>query len=94
MNDIAKDYFAYVGSRTTKERNARGVSMHSMDHWSSSTGSRPGERTRFTWPSMFRTGLSGVGQRDVALAFGGATFCVGDWVYSDEDGVVVSVMRL
>lgn len=30
------------------------------------------------------------GQRDVPVRFGGVTFTPGDWVYADEDGVVLS----
>ena len=41
-----------------------------------------------------RSGKRGVGEMDVPLAFGGATFRTGDWVCSDEDGVVVSDSRL
>ena len=31
-----------------------------------------------------------VGEADVAVTFGGVTFKPGDWVYADEDGVIVS----
>jgi regulator of ribonuclease activity A len=37
---------------------------------------------------------SGAGQLDVAVQFGGTTFRPGDWVYSDEDGLVLSVAPL
>lgn len=30
------------------------------------------------------------GQRDIAVRFAGATFRPGDWVYADEDGVIVA----
>lgn len=36
----------------------------------------------------------GEGQRDLTLRFAGATFHPGDWVYADEDGVVVARRRL
>jgi regulator of ribonuclease activity A len=36
----------------------------------------------------------GEGRMDVAVAFGGATFRPGDWVYCDEDGVLVSPERI
>ena len=32
----------------------------------------------------------GEGQRDIPVAFAGVTFRPGDWVYCDEDGVVVA----
>ncbi len=32
----------------------------------------------------------GEGQRDIPVAFAGVTFRAGDWVYCDEDGVVVA----
>ena len=34
------------------------------------------------------------GQTDVPVEFGGATFRPGDWVYCDEDGVLVSPQEL
>ena len=36
----------------------------------------------------------GEGRTDVPVAFGGATFRPGDWVYCDEDGVLVSPERI
>ncbi|HEX2495098.1 MAG TPA: ribonuclease E activity regulator RraA [Steroidobacter sp.] len=30
------------------------------------------------------------GQRDIAVRFAGATFRPGDWIYADEDGVIVA----
>jgi len=38
-----------------------------------------------------KLGTSGV---DEPIAFGGATFAPGAWVYSDEDGIVVSAVQL
>jgi len=32
----------------------------------------------------------GEGQRDLPVTFAGVTFCPGDWIYSDEDGVLVA----
>ena len=31
-----------------------------------------------------------VGDRDIAVTFGGVTFNPGEWLYTDEDGVLVS----
>ena len=36
----------------------------------------------------------GAGQVDVIVSFGGATFAPGQWIYSDDDGVLVSTRRL
>lgn len=38
-----------------------------------------------------KSGKTGAGQLDVAVQLGGTTFRPGDWVYSDEDGLVLSV---
>jgi len=35
-----------------------------------------------------------VGQVDIPVEFGGTTFRRGDWLYSDEDGIVVSDQQL
>lgn len=40
--------------------------------------------------SPFRPGKTGAGVLDAAVAFGEATFRPGDWVYADEDGIVIS----
>jgi len=32
----------------------------------------------------------GVGDRNIAVTFGGVTFTPGDWLYADEDGVLVA----
>ncbi|RLK50140.1 regulator of ribonuclease activity A [Alkalispirillum mobile] len=32
----------------------------------------------------------GIGERDVTVTFGGITIQAGDWLYADEDGIVVS----
>jgi regulator of ribonuclease activity A len=36
----------------------------------------------------------GVGQVDVVVSFGGATFAPGQWIYSDDDGLMVSTRQL
>ena len=35
-----------------------------------------------------------VGDRDIAVTFGGVTFNPGEWLYADEDGVLVSAKPL
>lgn len=42
----------------------------------------------------WKSGKAGTGHADVPVSFGGATFAVGQWLYSDEDGIVVSADRL
>jgi regulator of ribonuclease activity A len=41
-----------------------------------------------------RSTKTGSGQRDIAVAFGGIVFQPNDWLYSDEDGIVVSERAL
>jgi regulator of ribonuclease activity A len=41
-----------------------------------------------------RCGKAGAGQIDVPVSFGGLTFTPGDWLYCDEDGIVVSQKAL
>ena len=36
----------------------------------------------------------GVGDRNIAVTFGGVTFTPGEWLYADEDGVLVSAKPL
>lgn len=36
----------------------------------------------------------GVGERNIAVTFGGVTFTPGEWLYADEDGVLVSARPL
>lgn len=36
----------------------------------------------------------GVGDVDIPVTFGGVTFTPGDWLYADEDGVIVSAAPL
>ena len=37
-----------------------------------------------------KTEKLGVGQRDVSIAFGGVTIAPGDYIYADNNGVIVS----
>ncbi|GAA0357014.1 ribonuclease E activity regulator RraA [Actinoallomurus spadix] len=41
-----------------------------------------------------KSAKEGVGEVDVPVAFGGAGFRPGSWVYADEDGIVVADRRL
>ena len=41
-----------------------------------------------------RSKKTGSGQQDVPVSFGGMVFRPNDWLYSDEDGIVVSDKRL
>ncbi len=41
-----------------------------------------------------KSGKHGIGLADVPVTFGGVTFSPGEWLYSDEDGVIVSPQRL
>ena len=36
----------------------------------------------------------GIGERDVAVTFGGVTFRNGEWIYADNDGIVVGDQAL
>ena len=42
----------------------------------------------------WKSSKAGAGEVDGAIAFGGVTFHVGDWVYSDTDGLLVSPRKL
>ena len=42
----------------------------------------------------WKSGKSGAGHVDSPVRFGGAPFRSGDWVYADEDGLVVSPQAL
>jgi regulator of ribonuclease activity A len=35
-----------------------------------------------------------VGEEDIPVSFGGVAFVPGEWLYADEDGVIVSVVAL
>ncbi len=41
-----------------------------------------------------RTDKRGVGQRDIAVTFGGVTFSPGEFVYADNNGIIVSAQDL
>jgi regulator of ribonuclease activity A len=41
-----------------------------------------------------KTDKRGEGQRDILVRFAGANFRPGDWVYADEDGVIVARRQL
>jgi regulator of ribonuclease activity A len=41
-----------------------------------------------------KSAKAGTGLGDVPVSFGGATFTPGSWVYSDEDGLVVSAEQI
>lgn len=45
-----------------------------------------------TWPR--RSTRTGRGERDVPVTFGGVTIRPGDWVYADEDGILVAETKL
>ncbi len=42
----------------------------------------------------WKSSKTGAGQVDVPVSFGGVTFQPGHWLYSDEDGIVVSASQL
>jgi len=41
-----------------------------------------------------KTDKRGEGQRDIVVRFGGVSFHPGDWLYADEDGVIVARREL
>lgn len=41
-----------------------------------------------------KTDKRGEGQRDIVVRFAGVTFHPGDWLYADEDGIVVARRQL
>jgi regulator of ribonuclease activity A len=41
-----------------------------------------------------KTVKKNVGEADIPVSFGGVTFTPGDWLYADEDGVIVSTVAL
>src|ERR1700686_1935731 len=59
------------------------TALESMDFAVKALGSNPR-----------RGAKSGAGQVDVPVAFGGTTFTPGHWLYSDEDGILVSAAPL
>jgi regulator of ribonuclease activity A len=59
------------------------VALGSLDIGIKALGSNP-----------WRSGKNGTGQVDVPVSFGGVEFRPGNWLYSDEDGILVSSRRL
>jgi regulator of ribonuclease activity A len=59
------------------------VALRDIDIGIKALGSNP-------WKSK----KDGVGQVDVPVSFGGVEFLPGSWVYSDEDGILVSPQKL
>ena len=55
-------------------------------------GMQLGVRALGTHP--LKTDKRGEGQRDLPVRFAGVLFRPGDWLYADEDGVVVARRRL
>lgn len=51
-----------------------------------------GVRALDTYP--LKSIKKGVGDVDIPVTFGGVTFTPGDWLYADEDGVIVSAQPL
>ena len=41
-----------------------------------------------------KSGKAGIGQVDVPVTLGGVTFHPGEWIYSDEDGLLVAAEAL
>ena len=42
----------------------------------------------------WKSDKTGAGHLDITVSFGDVTFNPGDWLYSDEDGIVVSAKKL
>jgi len=59
------------------------VALGSLDIGIKALGSNP-----------WRSSKNGTGQVDVPVSFGGVEFRPGHWLYSDEDGILVSSRRL
>jgi regulator of ribonuclease activity A len=59
------------------------VALRTLDIGIKALGSNP-----------WRSAKQGTGQLDVLVTFGGVDFRPGDWLYSDEDGILVSERRL
>ncbi len=45
-------------------------------------------------PVPVKTEKRGIGDRDVSVTFGGVTVNPGDWVYADNNGVIVADREL
>ena len=41
-----------------------------------------------------KSGKSGIGRVNVPVSFGGVTFTPGHWIYSDDDGILISAEKL
>jgi regulator of ribonuclease activity A len=41
-----------------------------------------------------KTVKKNVGETDIPVTFGGVTFTPGEWLYADDDGVIVSTVAL
>jgi regulator of ribonuclease activity A len=41
-----------------------------------------------------KTVKKNVGEADIPVSFGSVTFAPGEWLYADEDGVIVSTVAL
>jgi regulator of ribonuclease activity A len=59
------------------------VALRTLDFGIKALGSNP-----------WRSAKQGTGQLDVLVSFGGVDFRPGDWLYSDEDGILVSERHL
>ena len=59
------------------------VGLASLDIGIKALGSNP-----------WRSAKNGTGHVDVPVVFGGVEFRVGEWMYSDEDGILVSSRKL
>lgn len=55
-------------------------------------GTQLGVRALATHPQ--KSVKRGIGERDVAVSFGGVTFHPGEWLYADEDGILVCQQAL
>lgn len=70
-----------------------GVVMYSLIRDSVEIGTMPlGVMALGTHP--LKSEKKNVGEIDLAVKFGGVTFKPGDWLYADEDGIVVSSKAL
>jgi regulator of ribonuclease activity A len=59
------------------------VALAQLDIGIKALGTNPGKSAK-----------NSIGQIDVPVEIGGVTFRAGDWLYSDEDGIVVSDQQL
>lgn len=70
-----------------------GIVVYGCIRDSAAIGAMPiGVKALGTHP--LKTDKRGEGQRDVVVRFGGVTFRPGDWLYADEDGIVVARRQL